>query len=139
MLSASIPMLPAFLLFWFVDESPRWLISRDKLKKVNQNLPEIFFWSLLTSKNYINSKKIQWIPDKWIYSKSAENVVFKIYFKMYDSSYAFSLVCTKRKLIRCSQLQRVEYDLWKYIQIALYRVISFLIIFKKLFFIFNSR
>ena len=33
------------------------------------------------------------------------------YFKMYDSGYAFSLVCTKRKMLRCSQLQRVEYDL----------------------------
>ena len=40
MLSVSIPILPAFLLFWLVDESPRWLISRDKLKKVNQNLSE---------------------------------------------------------------------------------------------------
>ena len=32
------------------------------------------------------------------------------YFKMFDSGYAFSLACTKRKLLRCSQLQRVEYD-----------------------------
>ena len=33
------------------------------------------------------------------------------YFDIYDSGYAFSLVCTKRMLLRCSQLQRVEYDL----------------------------
>ena len=39
----------------------------------------------------------------------------EIYFKLYDSGYASSLVCTKRKLLRCSQLQRVEYDLLKYI------------------------
>ena len=31
----------------------------------------------------------------------------------------FSLVRTKRTLLRCSQLQRVEYDLWKYIQMSL--------------------
>ena len=33
------------------------------------------------------------------------------YFEMYDSGYAFSLVCTKRKLLRCLQLEKVEYDL----------------------------
>ena len=42
----------------------------------------------------------------------------EIYFKMQDSCYAMSLVCTERKLLlRCLQLQRVEYNLGKYFQI----------------------
>ena len=32
------------------------------------------------------------------------------YLKIYDTCNASSLVCTKRKLLRCSQLQRVEYN-----------------------------
>ena len=40
---------------------------------------------------------IQWIPDKWIHSQSAWNVVLKLILKCIDSGYAFSLVCTKKK------------------------------------------
>jgi len=35
----------------------------------------------------------------------------EIYIKMYDSGYVSSLVYTERKLLRCSQLERVKYDL----------------------------
>ena len=44
---------------------------------------------------------------------------------------AFSLVYTKRKFLRCLQCQRVENDLWKYIQISLERH-KFVIVLKTL-------
>ena len=44
---------------------------------------------------------------------------------------ASSLVYTKRKFLRCLQCQRVENDLWKYIQISLERH-KFLIVLKTL-------
>ena len=55
----------------------------------------------------------------------------EINLKIDDSCKASSLVCTKRKLLICSQLQRVEYDFLKIFSniIVECRVISFLLSF----------
>ena len=48
----------------------------------------------------------------------SESQIYEYIARVHEMS-SWNLFWNVRKLLRCSQLQRVEYDLWKYIQIAL--------------------
>ena len=81
---------------------------------------------------------IQWIPDIWIHSKSEWNVVLKLILKCLTAVILSHWSAQKESwwdVRSFKKLNTIYENICKYHC----RVISFLIIFKKLFFIFSSR
>ena len=81
---------------------------------------------------------IQWIPDIWIHSKSAWNVVLKLILKCLTAVILPHWSAQKESCWDVRSFKGLN-TIYENISKYHYRIISFLIIFKKLFFIFRSR